>query len=111
MDVEIMKIARELLASPASRARIIYHDTGRINITALKIELANRRFSNIAVQSMHVPSIIKSNSGKKGWHPLRTASPGRASGARKDPEAKPWGERSWDPISNNTPAKGRMGRV
>ena len=111
MDVESMKIARELLASPAARARIIYPDTGRINLDALRIELQTRRFSDTAVLTMHVPSIIKSNGGKKGWHPLRTASPGRASGARKDPEAKPWGERSWDPLRNYAPAKGRMGRV
>ena len=110
MDLVLVKLlAQRLLSSPASRARIVYPDTGRINHEALIDEIARLGFAEVAVETMHVPSITKSRGGKKGWHPLRTASPGRASGARKDPEAKPWGERSWDPIRNYAPARGRFG--
>lgn len=108
MEVEIMILAKELLANPLTRARIVYPGTGRVNLPALRVELRNRKFAESAVREMEVPAVL-GHHNKNGWHGTRTASPGRASGARKDPENGPWADRAWDARSS-LHAKGRMGR-
>lgn len=79
--VELANLARELLAGP-HRNEILYPGTNRVNRAALARVLEAHRFA--AAAAAEHPHHVPSRGDKGGWKSLKTATPGRESGAFKD---------------------------
>ena len=74
----LSRLAKQLLANPLTRARVIYPVTNRVNYEALRAELARMRFADEGARAMdsHTPS---RNSKGKGGPKLKSPSPGARS--------------------------------
>ena len=69
--VEIMQLAREILAGP-HRQEVLYRGTNTINRAALTRVIETRRFAEQAA-NQHDSHPSPHNRGGKGWHKLREA--------------------------------------
>jgi hypothetical protein len=74
MDILVSQLAKQLMANPLTRSRVIYKDTGRVNVPALRAELARMQFAAAGALSMedHTPS---RNAKGKGGPKLRQPAP------------------------------------